>query len=72
MLRAYVKSIRLNNRFFCSKYVRVPNKSPKPYEIAESEEIDIRKVDAEKYNSSPKKKVINKKSKWGDFTINME
>ncbi len=68
-----IKHIKTNKSIKPNK----PNKHIKPtksikqdlyvntYEIAESEEIDIQKI--ENSNNSSKKK-----SKWGDVTINME
>jgi len=73
MIRTYFfKSIKINYRFICTNVVIISNKSVKPHEIAESEEIDIQKVEAERSNSSPNKKVEAEKSKWGDVTIDME
>ena len=73
MIRTYFfKSIKINNRFFCTNVVSVSNNCVNSYEIAESEEINIQKVEADRSNSSPNKKVEAEKSKWGDVTIDME
>ena len=49
----------------------IVNKSVKPHEIAESEEIDIQRT--ENSNNSLKEKEKEKtKTKWGEETIDME
>ena len=65
----FLNSTKLN-RYFCKEVAIISNKYIKPYEIAESEEIDIQKID--NLDNFPKKKVTNKKPKWGDETIDME
>lgn len=61
-----IKSTNLN-RYFCKEVVIISNKYVKPYEIAESEEIDIQKIN--NLDNVSKKKVTNKKTNWGDETI---
>ena len=63
------KSSQFNYRCFCKEVIIITDKSIKPYEIAESEEIDNQKI--EKSNFS-KEKELHKKTKWGDKTIDME
>ena len=65
----FLKNTKLN-RYFCKKVAIISNKYVKPYEIAESEEIDIQKID--NLDKFSKKKETNKKSMWGDETIDME
>ena len=67
----------MNYKFYSSQTVIVSNKSVKPYEIAESEEIDIRIVDEEKPNNTntninTNTNNINTNSQWGEATIYME
>lgn len=57
-----LKNAKLNYKLY-SQTVIVSNKPVKPYEVAESEEIDIRIVEEEKPNTN---------TQWGDATIYME
>jgi hypothetical protein len=73
----FLKNAKLNYKFYSSQTVIVSNKSVKPYEIAESEEIDIRIVDEEKPNNTntninTNTNNINTNSQWGEATIYME
>jgi len=62
------KNAKLNYKLY-NQTVIVSNKPVKPYEVAESEEIDIRIVEEEK----PKlKSKPNTNTQWGDATIYME
>ena len=58
------KNAKLNYKLY-NQTVIVSNKPVKPYEVAESEEIDIRIVEEEKPNT-------NTNTQWGDATIYME
>ena len=75
----FLKNAKLNYKFYSSQTVIVSNKSVKPYEIAESEEIDIRIVDEEKPNNTNTNtntnintNTNNTNSQWGEATIYME
>ena len=65
------KNAKLNYKFYSSQTIIVSNKSVKPYEIAESEEIDIRIVDEEKPKPNTNTNT-NTNQQWGEATIYME
>ena len=66
------KNAKLNYKLY-SQTVIVSNKPVKPYEVAESEEIDIRIVEEEKPKPKLKSKPkTNTNIQWGDTTIYME
>jgi len=64
------KNAKLNYKLY-NQTVIVSNKPVKPYEVAESEEIDIRIVEEEKPKLKSKPKT-NTNTQWGDATIYME
>ena len=67
MLRkCFLKNTKLTYRYFCKEASIVTQKSVKPYEIAESEELDIQKI--EHYQDPPKGE---QKNKW-DASIDMK
>ena len=72
----FLKNAKLNYKFYSSQTVIVSNKHVKPYEVAESEEIDIRIVEEEKPNNNTNKNTninnINTNPQWGEATIYME
>ena len=73
--KSFSKINKINYRYFCIECLPFinTNRFVNPYEIAESEEIDIQQI--EKYsnnNSHLNVKSPNKKSDWGDETIDME
>ena len=73
----FLKNAKLNYKFYSSQTVIVSNKPVKPYEVAESEEIDIRIVEEEKPNTNNNTNNtninnINTNPQWGEATIYME
>jgi len=69
----FLKNAKLNYKFYSIQTVIVSNKPVKPYEIAESEEIDIRIVEEEKPKPNTNINTnINTNTQWGEATIYME